>query len=84
MIFHLFLLNKCSHDLYADDTTIHTHNNNIDIIEYDLQTEFDNALKWSKQGKMNIHMKKLLACSLGQKKERKNLVHFTKKQVLKT
>ena len=29
-------LNKCSSDLYADDTTIYTHNNNIGLCLFDL------------------------------------------------
>ena len=35
-------IKKCSSDLYADDTTIHTHGNDIHAIEEDLQGEFGN------------------------------------------
>ena len=34
----------CSSDYYADDATVHTHSNGIDIIEDNLQCEFGNTL----------------------------------------
>ena len=54
---HLFFLNKSSYALYADDTTIHTHN--INIIENDVQTECGNAQNWSKysykENRQHVH-----------------------------
>ena len=51
-------IKKCSSDLYADDTTIHTHGNDIDAIEEDLQGEFGSTKTWGKINKMNVHMTK--------------------------
>ena len=42
-------LSNCSSDLYADDTTVHTHSNNIDTIEASLQSEIENSKTWSKK-----------------------------------
>lgn len=59
---------KCSSDLYADDTTIHTHSRNIDVIEDTLQSEFGNTQTWGKKNKMNIHMKKTTCMLVGSRK----------------
>ena len=72
----LLFLNKSSYALYADDTTIHTHNFNIDIIENDLQTDCGNAQNWRKYS-----IKKTSSMLIGTKK---NLVHFAYTQVLET
>lgn len=59
---------KCSSDLYADDTTVHTHSNNIDTIETDLQNELGNTQTWSKKNKMNVHTTKTSCMLVGTKK----------------
>ncbi|MEW8545691.1 MAG: reverse transcriptase family protein, partial [Candidatus Thiodiazotropha sp.] len=56
---------KCSSDLYADDTTVHTHSKNINMIEDDLQCELKNVLDWSMKNKMNVHMKKTTCMLIG-------------------
>ena len=61
-------IKKCSSDLYADDTTIHTHGNDIDAIEEDLQGEFGNTKTWGKINKMNVHMTKTSCMLVGARK----------------
>ena len=61
-------LKNCSSDLYADDTTVHTHNNNIDTIEASLQSELGNTKTWSKKINMDIHMTKTSCMLVGTKK----------------
>ena len=61
-------IKKCSSDLYADDTTIHTHGNDIDAIEEDLQGEFGNTKTWGKINKMNVHMTKTICMLVGARK----------------
>ena len=64
-------IKKCSSDLYADDTTIHTHGNDIDAIEEDLQGEFGNTKTWGKINKMSVHMTKT-TCMLVSARKRLN------------
>lgn len=40
-------LEKCSSDIHADDTTVHTNNKHIEI-----QGELDNSKDWSKKNKL--------------------------------
>ena len=54
--------------MYADDTTIHTHGNDIDAIEEDLQGEFGNTKTWGKINKMNVHMTKTTCMLVGARK----------------
>ena len=61
-------LKNCSSDLYADDTTVHTHNNSIDTIEASLQSELGNTKTWSKKINMDIHMTKTSCMLVGTKK----------------
>ena len=61
-------LKNCSSDLYADDTTVHTHSNNIDTIEASLQSELGNTKTWSKKNNMDIHMTKTSCMLVGTKK----------------
>ena len=61
-------IKTCSSDLYADDTTIHTHGNDIDAIEEDLQREFGNTKTWGKINKMNVHMTKTTCMLVGARK----------------
>ena len=61
-------LSNCSSDLYADDTTVHTHSNNIDTIETSLQSELENTKTWSKKNNMDIHTTKTSCMLVGTKK----------------
>ena len=61
-------IKTCSSDLYADDTTIHTHGNDIDAIEEDLQGEFGNTKTWGRINKMNVHMTKTTCMLVGARK----------------
>ena len=61
-------LKNCSSDLYADDTTVHTHSNNIVTIEASLQSELGNTKTWSKKNNMDIHMTKTSCMLVGTKK----------------
>ena len=61
-------LKNCSSNLYADDTTVHTHSNNIDTIEASLQSELGNTKTWSKKNNMDIHMTKTFCMLVGTKK----------------
>ena len=54
--------------MYADDTTIHTHGNDIDAIEEDLQGEFGNTKTWGKINKMSVHMTKTTCMLVGARK----------------
>lgn len=56
---------KTSSDLYADDTTIHTHSKDINVIEDDLQSEFENTQNWGKENNMDIHMNKTTCMLVG-------------------
>ena len=33
----------CLSDFYADDATVHTNDKQVDVVEYKIQGEFDNA-----------------------------------------
>ena len=61
-------IKKCSSDLYADDSTIHAHGNDIDAIEEGLQGEFGNTKTWGKKNKMNVHMTKTTCILVGARK----------------
>ena len=38
---------QCSSDLYADDTTVHTKDSNVNKIEHNLMCDLKNAIEWS-------------------------------------
>ena len=61
-------LSNCSSDLYADDTTVYTHSNNIDTIEASLQSEIESTKTWSKKNNMDIHTAKTACMLVGTKK----------------
>ena len=48
------LKHRCS-DFFADDMTVHTSSQYIDIINTELQTDLEIINSWSKQSKMKIH-----------------------------
>ena len=51
-------LEHCSCALFADDVTTHTHGKSVDAIEDNLQSEFETALTWGKENKMQVHLTK--------------------------
>ena len=57
----------CSLDYFAADATVHTHSNNIDIIEDHLQSEFGNTQTEGKEYNMQIHLKKTTCMLVGTK-----------------
>ena len=57
----------CSSNYYADDATVHTHSNSIDIIEDNLQCEFGNTQTWSNENNMQVHLKKTTCMLVGTK-----------------
>ena len=62
------LLNSCHVDFFADDATAHTSNQNIEIINAELQSDFSIAVSWSKQNKLPINYDKTTYMVLGAKK----------------
>ena len=62
------LLNSCHFELFADDATAHTSNQNIEIINAELQSDFSIAVSWSKQNKLPINYDKTTYMVLGAKK----------------
>ena len=47
-------INYCYSDFFADDTTLHIHDNKPDKVEEKLQCGADNAKAWSRQNNMHI------------------------------
>ena len=62
------LLNSCHVDFFADDATAHTSDQNIEIINAELQSDFSIAVSWSKQNKLPINYDKTTYMVLGAKK----------------
>ena len=58
-------LERCSCVLFADDVTTHTHGKSVDAIEDNLQSEFENTLKWGKENKMQVHLTKTTCMLVG-------------------
>ena len=61
----------CSSALFADDATAHTHGKSVEIIEDNLQSEFENTLTWGKENKMQVHLTKT-TCMLAGTRHRVN------------
>ena len=59
---------RCLCDLYADDATAHTSDNDTQIIEEDITHDFVKAVEWSKPNKMRVHFGKTTCMLLGTKK----------------
>ena len=59
---------RCLCDLYADDATAHTSDNDNQIIEEDITHDFVKAVEWSKPNKMRVHFGKTTCMLLGTKK----------------
>ena len=62
----------CSSDLYADDTTVHTKDNNINNIERNVICDLKNAIEWSIPNKMQLHYGKT-TCMLAGTKQKLNM-----------
>ena len=59
------LMNYCYSDFFADDATLHTHDNKPDKVEEKLQCGADNAKDWSRQNNMHINYDKTNYMILG-------------------
>ena len=70
----------CSSDLYADDTTVHSKDSNVNNIENNMICDFKNAIEWSKPNKMQLHYGKT-TCMLAGTRQRLNLSHKLNIQV---
>ena len=51
-------LQHCNSDLYADDSTFHTHSKDMEITENNLQSDLNDAMSWCKSNKMHINYQK--------------------------
>ena len=65
-------MNFCFSDLYADDATIHTHNDTLSSVEYFLQTDSNNAMIWGRQNKMHVHFCKTTCMTMGTRHKLQN------------
>ena len=54
-------------DLYADDATFHTHGNNKNEIQNNIQSDFNDSKQWAKGNKMHVHDNKTSCMTLGTK-----------------
>ncbi len=58
-------INHCNSELFADDTTIHTHGSNVPDITTALQHDLDVAINWSNQNKMILNENKTTCMTIG-------------------
>ena len=58
-------MNYCYSDFFADDATLHTHDNKPDKVEEKLQCGANNAKDWSRQNNMHINYDKTNYMILG-------------------
>ena len=58
-------LQHCNSDLYADDSTFHTHSKDMEIIENNLQSDLNDAMSLCKSNKMHINYQKTSCMTLG-------------------
>ena len=67
----LLYFKHCSSALFADDATAYAHGKTVEIIEDNLQNEFENTLTWGKENKMQVHLTKT-TCMLARTRHRVN------------
>ena len=60
-----FFMNNCYSDFFADDATLHTHDNKPGKVEEKLQCGANNAKDWSRQNNMHIKYDKTNYMNLG-------------------
>ena len=58
-------IGDCETYLYADDTTIHTADKDINVIESRLQASVNDFKKWCVNNKMHIHVNKTFSMIIG-------------------
>ena len=58
-------VNYCYSDFFADDATLHTHDNKPNKVEEKLQCGTDNVMDWSRQNNMHINYDKTNYMILG-------------------
>ena len=61
----------CSSDLYADDTTVHTKDSNVNNIERNVICDLKNAIEWGIPNKMQLHFGKT-TCMLAGTRQKLN------------
>ena len=68
---------NCNMDLYADDTTIHTHGKCLNSIAEKLQKDLENLERWSLENNMIIHPEKSKSMVIASWQKRNTLVNKT-------
>ena len=58
-------MSYCISDFFADDVTLHTHDNKPDKVEEELHCGTDNAKDWNRQNNMHINYEKTNYMVLG-------------------
>ena len=58
-------IGDCKTDLYADDTTIHTADKDIKVIESRLQISVNDFKRWCVNNKMHINVNKKFSMTVG-------------------
>ena len=58
-------IGDCETDLYADDTTIHTADKDINVIESRLQVSVNDFKAWCVNNKMHINVNKTFSMTIG-------------------
>ena len=61
----------CSSDLYADDTTVHTKDSNVNNIERNVICDLKNAIEWGIPNKMQLHYGKTTCMLAGTRQKLK-------------
>ena len=70
------LMNFCYSDFFADDATLHTHDNKPNKVEEKLQCGADNAKDWSQQNNMHINYDKTNNMIFGRTNKQNVPQHF--------
>ena len=69
-------MNYCYSDFFADDATLHTHDNKPNKVEEKFQCGADNAKDWSQQNNMHINYDKTNYMILGRTNKQNVPQHF--------
>ena len=66
---------KSTCELFADDTTIHTSNTDIDSLTKTLQQSTNDLIKWTELNHMSLHPQKTKCMLITSRQKRQNLSH---------
>ena len=66
-------LNKCTSNMYADDTSVTCSAEDIDELCNDLRTEVDNIAEWLRQNKLSLNTDKTEFMVVGHKRQTKRI-----------